>query len=85
MVTRSLENRVFSITANRWGVEDLGAKTLRFTGASQVLSPLGVRLAQGPLEADHVALVEIDPAEADNKRPTARNHLFDNRRPDLYA
>ncbi len=85
MVTRSLENRVFSITANRWGVEELGEKSLRFTGASQVLTPLGVRLAQGPLESDCVALVEIDPAEADNKRPTARNHLLENRRPEFYG
>lgn len=85
MVTRSLENRVFSITANRWGTEELGEKSLTFTGASQVLTPLGVRVAQGPTEGDCVELVEIDPSEADNKRPTARNHLLNDRRPEMYG
>jgi predicted amidohydrolase len=85
MVTRSLENRVFTITANRFGTEDLGAKRLTFTGASQVLTPLGERLAQAPVEGDCVASVEIDPSKADNKRPTARNHLLADRRPHLYA
>ncbi len=85
MVTRCLENRVFSITANRWGVESLGEQSLKFTGASQILTPLGVRVAQGPVEGDCVALAEIDPAEADNKRPTARNHLLNDRRPEMYG
>ena len=86
MVTRCLENRVFAITTNRWGTESLGTageKALTFTGASQVLTPLGVRVAQAPVEGDCVALAEIDPAEADNKRPTVRNHLLDDRRPDV--
>lgn len=85
MVTRSLENRVFTITANRYGREAIGEKSLTFTGASQVLTPLGIHLAQGPLEADCVALVEIDPAEADNKRPAVRNHLLNDRRPEMYG
>lgn len=84
MVTRCLENRVFAITANRWGVESLGEKSLTFTGASQILTPLGVRVVQGPVEGDCVDLAEIDPREADNKRPTARNHLLNDRRPAMY-
>jgi predicted amidohydrolase len=85
MVTRSLENRVFSITANRYGRENIGEKSLTFTGASQVLTPLGIRVAEGPMDDDCVALVEIDPAQADNKRPTPRNHLLENRRPEMYG
>jgi predicted amidohydrolase len=85
MVTRSLENRVFTITTNRHGSEDLGAKSLTFTGASQVLTPLGERLAKAPVEGDDVACVEIDPSQADNKRPTARNHLLQDRRPEMYG
>ncbi len=34
MITRSLENRVFTITANRIGEESLGNYKLRFTGCS---------------------------------------------------
>ncbi len=89
MVTRCLENRVFAITTNRWGTEDLGERSLTFTGASQVMTPNGERVAQAPLEGDCVSVVEIAPAEADNKRPTAgsqlRNHLLADRRPEFYA
>jgi len=31
-----------------------------------------------------VTSVEIDPAEADNKRVTERNDLFQDRRPEFY-
>lgn len=94
MVTRCLENRVFAITTNRWGTEALpdsgaGARSLTFTGASQVVTPNGERIAQAPLEGDCVVVVEIDPGLADNKHPTAgtqlRNHLLDDRRPEMYA
>jgi predicted amidohydrolase len=93
MVTRCLENRVFAITTNRWGTEDLpdtgsGARSLTFTGASQVVTPNGERVAQAPLEGDCVRVVEIDPAQADDKHPTAgsqlRNDLLKDRRPEMY-
>ncbi|MCX6032318.1 MAG: hypothetical protein NT169_23865 [Chloroflexi bacterium] len=85
MVTRSLENRVFSITCNRYGTEELDGNPLTFTGASQILDTLGRRLAQAPVEGDYVATAKIDPALADNKRINARNDLFADRRPELYA
>lgn len=85
MVTRSLENRVFSITTNRWGSETLDDSSLTFTGASQVMSPQGVRLAQAPESGDCVQVVEIDPALAEDKHITARNDLFADRRPELYS
>lgn len=85
MVTRCLENRVFAITTNRYGTETLGDKRLTFTGASQLMSPLGVRLLQAPIEGDCVLLAEIDPAAADDKCPTTRNHLLNDRRPAMYA
>lgn len=85
MVTRCLENRVFAITANRFGAESLGDKSLTFTGASQLLTPKGERLLAAPRAGDRVLLAEIDPALADDKRPTARNHLLHDRRPEFYA
>jgi predicted amidohydrolase len=85
MVTRSLENRVFSITCNRYGTEELDGKPLTFTGASQILDTLGRRLAQAPVEGDCVALAEIEPARADDKRIGARNDAFADRRPEWYA
>ncbi len=85
MVTRCLENRVFAITTNRYGTETLGEKSLTFTGASQLMSPKGVRLLHAPVEGDCVLLAEIDPADADDKCPTTRNHLLNDRRPEMYA
>jgi len=84
MVTRCLENRVFAITTNRYGVEELGDKALTFTGASQVMSPLGERLLQAPVEGDCVRVVEIDPARTDDKHVTPRNDLFADRRAAFY-
>lgn len=85
MVTRSLENRVFSITCNRYGTEDLDGQTLTFTGQSQALATKGERLIQAPVEGDCVAVVEIDPARAKDKQATVRNHLLNERRPEMYA
>jgi predicted amidohydrolase len=85
MVIRSLENAVFSITANRYGEEELNGKGLRFTGGSQLLDTKGNRLLQAPTEGDCVALHEIDPALADDKVVAGRNHLFRDRRPEMYA
>lgn len=84
MVTRSLENRVFSITTNRWGEESLDDSQLTFTGASQVMSPQGIRLAQAPETVDSVQVIEIDPALANDKHITTRNDLFTDRRPEWY-
>ena len=85
MVTRCLENRVFAITTNRYGTETLGEKSLTFTGASRLMSPVGVRLVQALVAGACVLLAEIDPAAADNKCPTTRNHLLNDRRPEMYA
>jgi predicted amidohydrolase len=85
MITRSLENAVFSITTNRYGLEQVEQKSLHFTGSSQVVDPKGNRLLQAPPEGDCVRICEIDPATADAKQITARNHLFANRRPEMYS
>jgi predicted amidohydrolase len=85
MVTRCLENRVFAVTCNRHGTEELAGKPLTFTGASQILDTLGRCLAQAPTEGDCVAFCEIDPAAADDKRVNPRNDLFADRRPEWYV
>lgn len=85
MVTRSLENRVFTITANRYGSEELEGSRLTFTGESQVLDISGNLLAQAPVEGDCVKVVEIDPFLADNKAMNAHNDLFLDRRPGFYS
>ena len=85
MVTRCLENRVFGLTCNRYGEESLDGDTLRFTGASQLVDPLGKVISAAPVSGDCVAVCEIDPDPALNKRLGARNDLFADRRPEFYA
>ncbi|MEX2016778.1 MAG: nitrilase-related carbon-nitrogen hydrolase [Candidatus Hydrogenedentales bacterium] len=85
MFARCVENRVFAVTANRIGTEDRAGRTLTFTGASQVLDPAGDLLEQAPADKEAVNTVEIDPARADDKALNEHNHLFNDRRPELYG
>ena len=85
MITRSLENRVYSITSSRTGTERLGGLELTFAGRSQIVSPRGARLAVADASEECVRVAEIDPTLARDKRVTARNDLFDDRRTDLYG
>ncbi|MCE5248582.1 nitrilase [bacterium] len=84
MVIRSIENRVFSVTANRYGSETVGDKTFSFTGASQITTPGGEVLASAPPEGDHVAVVDINPVDADNKSINKYSDLFKTRQPGFY-
>ena len=84
MFARCLENRVYAVTTNRFGAEELAGMRLTFTGASQIMSPLGERLGQAPGEGECVLVAEIDPAAADDKHVTAANDLFADRRPEMY-
>jgi len=84
MVTRSLENRVFSITANRVGTETGQGEELKFTGASQILDPDGKRLAQANESGIQLAIVDVEPERSLNKRLNAFNDLFEDRKPIHY-
>lgn len=84
MRTRSLENGVFSVTANRGGEESNARETLRFTGGSQIVGPDGRVLARAADGADRVEIVTIDLARARDKRITQRNDIIRDRRPDQY-
>jgi predicted amidohydrolase len=84
MVTRCLENHVFAITANRIGAEKRGERTLTFTGGSQITGTKGEILHRASTNREEVAVIEIDPGLARNKFATANNHLFDDRRPEMY-
>jgi len=85
MKTRSLENRVFSITANRTGTEGEDQNRLTFTGASQILGTRGELLASLSITEPGVATVEINPELAENKEVTPLNNAFADRRPELYV
>lgn len=86
MITRSLENRVFTITANRVGAEErVSGKPLRFIGTSQVTSPDGEVLARAGSRREEAVAVEIDPVRARRKLITPVNDIFRDRRTDLFS
>lgn len=85
MYARSVENGVFTITANRIGTEERAGRSLTFTGASQILDPRGNTLASAPADAEALGFAEVDLSQADNKQITPYNHLLNSRRTDLYG
>ncbi len=84
MITRSIENKVFTITANRIGEEKLGEQKLNFTGKSQITDPKGEVLYRGPKNKSTVHVMSIDPEGALDKKITPQNDMFGDRRPDFY-
>jgi predicted amidohydrolase len=85
MITRCLENRVFAVTCNRTGTEERGGKTLRYTGASQVVDTGGNILSRAGEHEEVAVVVDIDPAKALDKQLNLHNNLFGDRRPGLYG
>jgi len=85
MVTRCVENRVFAITANRWGSEDRHGHSLTFTGGSQIVAPDGTVLARAEQTGDCAMVVEIDPAVGRDKAINEYNDLMADRRPECYG
>lgn len=84
MFTRALENRVFTITANRIGTETSKEKQLKFTGESVILSPNGEYLSRGATDKTEYSVVDIDPALALDKRMNSENSIFKDRREEFY-
>jgi len=82
-VTRALENRVFWILCNRTGAEEHAGQSLTFTGQSQIIAPSGEILFRAGIGDEVLKVVDIEPVEADNKI-VGNNHLFKDRRPDMY-
>ncbi len=85
MPVRCLENRVFAVTCNRTGSEARGGKDpLTFIGNSEVVAPRGAILHRAPRDREEFYIVEIDPADAQNKALTPYNDLLRDRRESLY-
>ena len=85
MITRSIENGVFIVTANRIGSEQRGGKDkLTFTGSSQITGPRGDVFFRLGENVESYQEVEIDPSQARNKKLTPYNDLLNDRRPDQY-
>ena len=86
MVTRCLENRVFSITANRIGKEARGGKSaLTFIGNSEIVSPKGRILHRASPDQQELTIVDINVEEARNKGINQYNtDLLRDRRTTMY-
>lgn len=84
MITRSLENRVFSATCNRIGTEVNGDKEFYFTGASQLLSPLGETILKASTDKEEVLVHDINISLSDNKQVNDWNNITMDRKTNYY-
>jgi predicted amidohydrolase len=84
MRTRSLENRVFTVTANRTGADVRPGGSVRFTGRSQITDPRGELLARADRASETAQAADCDLALARDKSLTRITDLFRSRRPALY-
>jgi len=84
MLTRSLENRVFSMTCNRTGIESNGDKSFSFTGMSQVVSPKGEILFRLSENEETMRVIEIETEEASDKSITPYNDIIKDRKTEYY-
>jgi len=84
MLTRSIENRVYTVTANRTGIESRPAGRVPFTGRSQIVDPDGVIVARAGVRETCVRAADVDLSKARNKSLTRLTHLFRSRRPRYY-
>ena len=85
MLVRCIENRIFAITANRYGMDKRPQGTLKFTGRSQIVAPDGVLLHRGASQRDELFITDIDPNEANSKMITQHNDVLADRRPEFYS
>jgi predicted amidohydrolase len=84
MPLRALENRVFTLTANRVGTEHRGPQRLRFIGRSVAASPRGERLVECGGDTVEAVAVDLD-LDLCDPYLTPRNHVVADRRPEFYG
>jgi predicted amidohydrolase len=85
MVTRSVENRIFTITANRIGQENRGGLMYNFTGKSQVTDCQGNVIYRASEDKVEVYCADINIKEARNKYFNSLNNLWEDRRIRFYG
>ncbi len=77
----AIMNKIFIVTANRIGTEG----TVRFNGMSFITDPSGKVIAELSEENAGIMHAELDYMQARNKWITSRNHVFNDRRPEIYS
>jgi predicted amidohydrolase len=84
MITRSIENRVFTITANRIGTEKRGRNEFTFTGQSQITGCKGDVIFRASDNKEQIFTADINCEDAKDKNVNALNNLWRDRRVDYY-
>ncbi len=85
MRTRSFENRVYVVTANRTGTERRPGGTVPFTGRSQIVDPMGEVIAKATRTESVARAADCDLARSRDKAMSRRTHLWTSRRPEFYG
>lgn len=81
---RSLENRIFIATANRWGKEKNQDIEYNFTGISQLTNPKGEIIERFEKKGDFVKTFDIDLTKSRNKNINEYNNIFEDRKKEFY-
>ncbi|MCX6158886.1 MAG: nitrilase-related carbon-nitrogen hydrolase [Ignavibacteriota bacterium] len=84
MFTRALENRVYTITANRVGTDLNGGESLEFTGESVIVSPAGEYLSRASADKEEIFFTTVNPELSRNKCINEKNNMFEDRRELFY-
>ncbi len=81
MKTRAMENRVYTVTADRVGIE----RGLRYIGQSEIVDPRGRIIYRASATKEECIVRKIDLSMAQNKNVTPRNNLLEDRTPQAYV
>ncbi len=85
MLVRALENRVYTVTANRIGAEHRAPRpALRFTGLSRIAGPDGCSLADAGEQEPAILVSPIETTVSRCKSIPSGNDVFAERRPGAY-
>jgi len=83
--TRAIENCMYIVISNRIGTEKKNDNVLTFTGGSIIYSPKGDVLSCVDEKSEILSIAEIDIISSRDKFITERNHLLNDRRPEMYG
>lgn len=84
MIVRCLENKVYTVTADRVGTENRGGIDLKFIGQSEIVSPKGEVLVRLGGKDAEIAVIEIDLNQSNNKKVNEYNDLLNDLDKNLY-
>jgi len=84
MTTRSIENHVFTVTANRIGEENRGGNSFKFTGKSQITDCNGNVIYRADDNKEEMFVADINIEIAKDKKVNDFNNLWHDRRVEYY-